>query len=190
MCISWHDSSHPKVRSLRTCRGGSDLERAEDAHSHGSTVEAGLGKCHTPKWPLTPTCYRAKPQRHPRCDNETWSGVNHGAEQRPAPLHIHRRKTTIFHTTAARRTASALGAASLLALLLAAPAAAQPDPGTGGRDFDVVTSQPQPQSVPPVTNDDAMQYLQVGAGVIAGIALAGAGATVVSRRRHQDLTVA
>jgi len=93
------------------------------------------------------------------------------------------------HTTAVRRTASALGACALLALLLAAPAAARLDPGTGGRDFDVVVPNPRTGQGPGVVlDDDAVEYVQVGAGIVAGMALAGAGAALVSRRRHHDLT--
>jgi len=115
----------------------------------------------------------------------------------------------MFHTTTAHRTASALAAASLLALLLAAPAAARPDPGYG---FGPVTTTASPASVDheglrpaqrtdpgPVpqnptsivrVDDDAVEILQIGAGILAGIALAGAGASLVARRRHHDLTVA
>jgi hypothetical protein len=91
------------------------------------------------------------------------------------------------HTTPARRTASALAASALIALLAAAPAAARQDPGTGGRDFgpgDRVSS-PTPAGTL-VVDDDAVEYLQVGAGLLAGIALAGAGAALVSRRNHRE----
>lgn len=113
-------------------------------------------------------------------------------------------------TTNTRRTASALGAASLLALLLAAPAAARPDPGTGGSDPVVVAHEPSaaqlefhrqeslgrsgsPAAVPPgpaastgaTGTNGAADYLQLGAGMVAGIALAGAGAAVISRRSHR-----
>jgi hypothetical protein len=48
------------------------------------------------------------------------------------------------------------------------------------------------QSAPIVVfrDNDAVEYLQVGAGVLAGIALAGAGAAVISRRNHRGLTPA
>lgn len=96
----------------------------------------------------------------------------------------------MFNTASVRRTGSALGATALLALLLAAPAAARPDPGTGGRDFGPVTTQPEP--LPPAIpmDDEAVEYLQVGVGILAGIALAGAGAALVSRRRQGDLKAA
>ena len=46
------------------------------------------------------------------------------------------------HTAPVRRTGSALGACALTALVLAAPGAAQPDPGTGGRDFPPARAVP------------------------------------------------
>ena len=94
------------------------------------------------------------------------------------------------HTASVRRTGSALGACALTALLLAAPAAAQPDPGTGGRDFTPGSSVPGPQGPTIVVDDDALELLQVGAGILAGIALAGAGAALASRRRHGHPTPA
>jgi hypothetical protein len=93
------------------------------------------------------------------------------------------------HTISVRRIGSALGACALTALILAAPAAAQPDPGTGGRDFPV-SSAPGPQSPLPPVDDDALELLQVGAGLLAGVALAGAGAALVSRRHHGHPTPA
>lgn len=99
----------------------------------------------------------------------------------------------MFNTASVRRTGSALGACALTALVLAAPAAAVPDPGTGGRDFaprSAVSGPPTTTTPTIVVDDDAVELLQVGAGILAGIALAGAGAAMVSRRRHQDLTVA
>ncbi len=39
-------------------------------------------------------------------------------------------------------------------------------------------------------DNDAVEYLQVGAGVLAGIVLAGAAAAVISRRNHRGLTPA
>jgi len=124
------------------------------------------------------------------------------------------------HTTSLRRTASAVGATALLGVLLAAPATAGQDPGTGGPTVGSSTSSqvptgvdrnrqlggftysgevstlPQtatkPQAVPIVVfrDNDAIEYLQVGAGVLAGIVIAGAGAVIVSRRHHGGLTPA
>ena len=94
------------------------------------------------------------------------------------------------HTSSIRRTGSALGACALTALLLAAPATAQPDPGTGGRDFQPGTSVPRPQGPTTGADDDALELLDVGAGILAGVALAGAGAALVSRRHHGHPTPA
>jgi hypothetical protein len=42
-----------------------------------------------------------------------------------------------------------------------------------------------------ITRDDnGPQYLQIGAGLLAGMALAGAGAALVSRRSHAEVSVA
>jgi hypothetical protein len=40
--------------------------------------------------------------------------------------------------------------------------------------------------MPPVVrvDDNALEYLQIGGGLLAGMALAGAGAALVSRRNH------
>ena len=94
------------------------------------------------------------------------------------------------HTTAVRRTASALGACALLASSWQPRRRPGSTPGTGGRDFDVVPSRTRgPRQVPrSSSDDDAVEYVQVGAGIVAGMALAGAGAALVSRRRHHDLT--
>ena len=93
------------------------------------------------------------------------------------------------HTASVRRTGSALGACALTALLLAAPAAALPDPGTGGQDFPKTSAPGSGSTLPPV-DDDALELMQVGAGILAGVALAGAGAALVSRRRHGHPTPA
>ena len=47
--------------------------------------------------------------------------------------------------------------------------------------------------IPPVIvfiDDDALELLLVGAGLLAGLSLAGAGAAMVSRRHHRDPTPA
>jgi hypothetical protein len=50
----------------------------------------------------------------------------------------------------------------------------------------------KPQSAPTIVirDNDAVEYIQVGAGMLAGFALAGAAAAVVSRRNHRGLTPA
>ncbi|KGN36535.1 hypothetical protein [Knoellia subterranea] len=83
------------------------------------------------------------------------------------------------HTTSIRRFAATAGAAGILALSMAAPASARPDPGNGsqsewscqvncyaGPDGPGMTT-----SLPPV-DDSAIEFLQLGAGVLAGVAIA------------------
>ena len=60
---------------------------------------------------------------------------------------------------------------------------------------DVSTGPQQatkPQSGPTVVirDNDPIEYVQIGAGVLAGFALAGAAAAVVSRRSHRGLAPA
>jgi hypothetical protein len=88
-------------------------------------------------------------------------------------------------TSHALRTSGLLATTALAGILLAAPAQAIPDPGTGGTDPVPVVPQSVPGPADPL-DDDAVEYLQLGAGLIAGVALAGAGAALVSRRHHRD----
>jgi len=109
------------------------------------------------------------------------------------------------HTTPARRTASALAASALLALVVAAPAVARQDPGTGEQHPRTTTVRGgsvdheglRPPQAPgagaskdaarlTAVDDDAVEYLQIGAGILAGVALAGAGAAAMSRRHHRQ----
>lgn len=89
--------------------------------------------------------------------------------------------------TAFRRGAAVIGASGLIALSLAGPAAARPDPGTGElheRSSATVVDVPTVTRVTQVLriDDNAVEYLQLGAGVAAGLALGGAGMLLVSRR--------
>ena len=107
-----------------------------------------------------------------------------------------------------RRGAFALGASALIGLALAAPATARPVPGPSA-SIGVVTHGPAYNSpdwqrghasnagpalpVPRVStlvDDNAVEYLQVGAGALAGMALAGATAVVVGRRHRAHPTPA
>lgn len=99
------------------------------------------------------------------------------------------------HTTSIRRAASVAGATGLVVLSLAGPASAKPDPGTGTLPkADCSTSscyQGQPRSGDSQTvtvfrniDDNAVEVLQLGAGILAGVALAGAGMALASRRTH------
>ncbi|KGN33002.1 hypothetical protein N802_15530 [Knoellia sinensis KCTC 19936] len=82
-----------------------------------------------------------------------------------------------------------------------APAGARPDPGeplhngTGQTrpDGSILQNNP-PDSGSSITDsgpatvtidDNAVEYLQLGAGVLAGVALAGAGVAMVSRHHHR-----
>jgi hypothetical protein len=93
--------------------------------------------------------------------------------------------------TAIRRTAGAAGATGLIALSLAGPAAARPDPGTG--NLPRCTSGcyegggTTPISGVVTLDNTAVDYVQLGAGVLAGIALTGFGVAVTSRRSHRQV---
>lgn len=96
------------------------------------------------------------------------------------------------NTTSIRRAACVAGATGLIALTMAAPASAGQDPGTGslkeqhcttdcyqGPDAGVSPGNPFPSP-----DDNTIEVLQLGAGILAGLALAGAGVAVASRRSH------
>jgi hypothetical protein len=99
------------------------------------------------------------------------------------------------NTTSIRRSASVLGATGLIALSLAGPASAREVPGNGSwADQHCSTScfqggAPAGNQQTPSTSisDNGVQVLQLGAGVLAGLALAGAGAAAFSRRSHGHL---
>ena len=98
------------------------------------------------------------------------------------------------HTTSIRRSASILGATGLIALSLAGPASAREVPGNGDwAEQHCSTScyqgpAPAGASTQVIRIDDnAIEVLQLGAGLLAGIALAGAGAAALSRRSHGHL---
>lgn len=82
-------------------------------------------------------------------------------------------------TSTIRRGACALGAAAALGLTLAGPANARPEPGEPVPTV-VITDPPPPEP----RDDNALELLQVGGGVLAGLALAGAGWAMASRRHH------
>lgn len=87
-------------------------------------------------------------------------------------------------TSTLRRGLCAVGAAATLGLVLAGPAAARPEPG---EPAPTVVTETLP---PPPVDDNALDLLQVGGGILAGLALAGAGMAVASRRRHAAPTPA
>ena len=94
------------------------------------------------------------------------------------------------HTTPIRRALTVAGATGILAFSVAGPASARPDPGNGSQSEWSCQSScyeggTTPSGVTTVTIDDnALEMLQLGGGVLAGLALAGAGAAVISRRSH------
>jgi hypothetical protein len=98
------------------------------------------------------------------------------------------------HTTSIRRSASILGATGLIALSIAAPASARQVPGNGdwADQHCSVNCYEGPSSGggrPTLTNptdDNGVEVLQLGAGLLAGLALAGAGAAAFSRRTHSQ----
>jgi hypothetical protein len=110
------------------------------------------------------------------------SGTNHQLEKRIR---------TMSNTTSIRRAASMVGATGLIALSMAGPASARPDPGTDSSQeqhcstscYEGGTSGGLP-SIPIPINDNGIQFLQVGGGLLAGIAVAGAGMALASRRTH------
>jgi hypothetical protein len=63
---------------------------------------------------------------------------------------------------------------------------------TYSKELSTLPQEAQRPTQPTVVflEDHGVEYLQVGAGVLAGIALAAAGAVVVSRRNHGGLTPA
>jgi hypothetical protein len=98
------------------------------------------------------------------------------------------------HTTSIRRSASILGATGLIALSMAGPASAREVPGNGDwadqhcsvSCYEGPTPAGSPTQVIRI-DDNAIEVLQLGAGILAGFALAGAGAAAFSRRSHGHL---
>jgi hypothetical protein len=98
----------------------------------------------------------------------------------------------MHHVSSIRRTAAVAGTAGIIALTMAAPASARPDPGNGSQSewschslcYEGGTEGSSGGLGPNVitTDDNAIELLQLGAGVLGGIALAGAGVAVASRR--------
>ncbi|WP_404384735.1 hypothetical protein LL946_03255 [Knoellia locipacati] len=95
------------------------------------------------------------------------------------------------HTTSFRRGLTVAGATGILAFSVAGPASARPDPGNGAQQewtcqIDCYEGGTTTGPTTAVTlDDDALEMFQLGAGVLAGIALAGAGLAVASRRSHR-----
>jgi hypothetical protein len=100
------------------------------------------------------------------------------------------------HTTSLRRSASILGATGLIALSLAGPASAREVPGNGdwadqhcsSNCYEGPSSSGAGTAGLPGVDGPTVEYVQLGAGLLAGIALAGAGAAALSRRSHSHAT--
>lgn len=96
------------------------------------------------------------------------------------------------HTTSIRRSASVLGATGLIALSLAGPASAREIPGNGDwadqhcstNCYVGGTTGGTQRTLSNPIDDNGVEVLQLGAGLLAGLALAGAGAAAFSRRTH------
>lgn len=97
------------------------------------------------------------------------------------------------NTTSIRRAAAILGATGLIALSMAGPASARQVPGTGDwADTKCsINCYQGPDATgsggPVVIDDNAVEVLQLGAGLLAGVALTGAGLALASRRGHNHL---
>lgn len=92
------------------------------------------------------------------------------------------------HTTSIRRALTVAGATGILAFSVAAPASARPDPGNGAQSEWSCQTDCYPGGTTPgptiTVDDNALELLQLGGGVLAGLALAGAGVALASRRTH------
>ncbi|MFW5471632.1 hypothetical protein ACOCJ4_16480 [Knoellia sp. CPCC 206435] len=90
--------------------------------------------------------------------------------------------------TRSRRAASVIGATGFIALSMAGPASARQDPGNGSQaEWRCSTSCYEGPAGSGTTfgpDGNSVEVLQLGAGILAGLALAGAGVAVASRRSH------
>lgn len=84
--------------------------------------------------------------------------------------------------TTLRRSLCAAGAAAALGLSVAGPASARFEPGEPVGTPRSGTTVTRTIGVP--IDDNALELVQLGGGVLAGIALAGAGMALASRRHH------
>jgi hypothetical protein len=95
------------------------------------------------------------------------------------------------HITSIRRAAAISGVTGIIALSSAGAASAREIPGNGAQEefrctvscYEGGTSGGL-TSIPKV-GEDGIEILQLGAGVLAGVALAGAGLALASRRGHR-----
>ena len=89
-------------------------------------------------------------------------------------------------STTTRRALSTAAAAGVISLAAAVPATAAPDPGFPGSTGDPGQAQTGDSGTRQVLVDDnALEYVQIGLGALAGMTLAGAAAFGVRRvERH------
>ena len=101
------------------------------------------------------------------------------------------------HTTSISRSSSILGATGLIALSMAGPASAREVPGNGDPTEQYCSSScyeggttlvDTSSGSAPRVDGGTVEYVQLGAGLLAGLALAGAGAAAFSRRTHTHAT--
>jgi hypothetical protein len=105
---------------------------------------------------------------------------------------LKQRIRTMSHTTSIRRSASILGATGLIALSMAGQASAREVPGNGDwadqqcttACFEGGTRAGSTRTISLPVDDNAVEVFQLGAGILAGVALAGAGMAAASRRTH------
>lgn len=90
--------------------------------------------------------------------------------------------------TTTRRIISTTAVAGVLSIATALPATAEPDWGQPGSDTTAVsssTSAPQTVIREVFVDDGAVEYLQIGLGALAGMAVAGAAAVGARRLVRQ-----
>ncbi|QZY30385.1 hypothetical protein [Nocardioides coralli] len=84
--------------------------------------------------------------------------------------------------TTARRIFSTTAVTAVLSIATAVPASAEPDWGVPGSTGGGGATTTQVREVP--IDDNALEYLQIGLGALAGMAVAGAAAVSVRRFGH------
>lgn len=92
-----------------------------------------------------------------------------------------------MNTSTTRRILATAAAAGVLSVATALPAGAEPDPGYPGSTGVSATTQDGPQTVirQVLVDDNALEYLQLGLGALAGIGVAGAAMAGVRRVGHR-----
>lgn len=91
--------------------------------------------------------------------------------------------------TSSRRAAGALATTALAAMVTITPAQARQDPGdllTDARPGPTPSVGPnvEPDPLPRIVDDNAIEYLQVALGAVGGMAVVGGLVAAGSARRH------